>query len=106
MSHGCDAPHADGESESTARAQLVHHAPRPQQSDRVSELEAEDDRRVIALGEREFRLQRTFEQAKYLPVDVVDRRGEEEESADAPSAPSPGQMPCAWMTLLPPSIGY
>ena len=56
-----------------------------QQADRVGELEREDDVGVVDLGPAELLLQRRLEDADDLAIDVVDRRGEEQQRADDPA---------------------
>ena len=56
-----------------------------QQPDRVGELEREDDVGVVDLGPAELLLQRRLEDADDLPIDVVDRRREEQQRADDPA---------------------
>ena len=56
-----------------------------QKADRVRHLEREDDVAVVDLGPAELRLQRRLQDADHLAIDVVDRRGEEEQAADRPA---------------------
>src|SRR5262249_39743470 len=56
--------------------------------DRVGELKGEHDVRVIDLAPAELRLQRRLQDADHLTIDVVDRRGEEQQAADRPTDPA------------------
>src|SRR5207245_6028024 len=55
------------------------------QADRVSELKRKDDVAVVDLVPPELPLQRRLENADHLAIDVVDRRGEEQQAADGPA---------------------
>ena len=91
MEDRADAPQDDGEDEAEAGAQLVHHPAGDQQTNRVGELEGEDDGRVIALAPRKQLLQIRLQDRDDLPVDVVDRRRREEQGADDPAIPPDGR---------------
>ncbi len=62
--------------------------PGQQQADRIRELETEDDVGVVDLAPAVLLLQRRLEEADHLAIDVVDRRGQEEQPADHPAIPS------------------
>ncbi len=78
-------PRWRGERIAEARAEFVDHPPEDEVADRVGELEGEDDVGVGGLVPAIFGLQRRLEDADHLPVDIVDRGGEEEQRANAPA---------------------
>src|SRR3546814_19449995 len=57
-------------------------------ADRIGDLEPEDDGREITLGPAHLLLERRFQDADHLPVDIVDRGGEEEQADDQPAIAS------------------
>ena len=59
--------------------------PATQQPDGVGELEGKDDVGVVDLAPAELRLEGRLEDAEHLPIDVVDRRREEQQAADDPA---------------------
>ena len=85
MCHRRQAPDDDHDDEAETRAEAIHQPAGDQQADRVGELEGEDDVGVVDFGPAELRLQRRLEDADHLPIDVVDRGGEEQQSADVPA---------------------
>ena len=88
MRHRRQAPDDDRDGEPEPRAEPIHHPAGDQEPDRVGELEREDDVGVVDLAPAELRLQRRLEDADDLPVDVVDRRGKEQQRADDPAVAS------------------
>src|SRR5688572_9550830 len=82
---GREAPEHDEDREAGLRAEPIDHAPGEEQADRVRELEREHDVRVVQLAPAELGLQRGLEDPEDLAIDVVDRRGEEQQSADHPA---------------------
>ena len=83
--HRREAPDDDDQREAEARAEPIHQPAGDQQPDGIGELEREHDVGVVDLGPAELRLQRRLEDADHLPVDVVDRRGDEQQAADVPA---------------------
>jgi hypothetical protein len=57
----------------------------PEERHRVCELEREDDVGVIDLRPAELLLQRRLQDPDDLPIDVVDRRREEDQATDDPA---------------------
>ena len=70
----------------TRRACRSDRSMRPddRQPMRVRELEGQHDVAVVELAPAELLLQRRLQDADHLPIDVVDRRGEEQQRADPP----------------------
>src|SRR5205807_2928892 len=88
VGHGRQAPQKYRQGKSPARSQPIHDSPDEQQPGRISYLEGKNDVAVIDLVPVEFRLERGLQQANYLPVDIIDRSREEEQTADHPAAVS------------------
>ena len=88
--HRGQAPHDERDGEALLRPEPVDHPAGEQKPDRVGELEREDDVGVVDLAPAELLLERGLEDADDLPVDVVDRRREEEQRADDPAVASDG----------------
>ena len=83
--HRGEAPDDDHEREPEAGAEPIHHPAGDEQADRIGELEGKDDVGVVDLGPAELTLQRRLEDADDLPVDVVDGRRGEQQTADIPA---------------------
>jgi hypothetical protein len=80
-----DAPDDDGEAEADAGAKPVDHVSCQQKTGGVGELERKDNVAVVDFAPAELRLQRWLEDPDDLPIDVVDRRGEEQQPTDHPA---------------------
>ena len=91
MRHRGDAPQHDGDRVAAAHADAVHDPAGGEQTDRVGELEGEDDRGVVAFGPSELALERGLEDADDLAIDVVDGRREEQQRADHPAITADGR---------------
>src|SRR5436189_6177022 len=86
MRDGGQTPQHDGQGETSAHPEPVHHPSGENKSKRVSELKAEDDRGINALiRPAELLNERRFENPDDLSVDVIDGCGEEEERTNDPS---------------------
>ena len=83
--HRGEAPDGRGERIAEAGAELVDQPAEDEIADRVGELEGEDDVGVGGFVPAIFALQRRLEDADHLPVDIIDRGGEEEQRANAPA---------------------
>ncbi len=79
MAHRRYAPENDGERKTFARADAIDQAADTEQTDRVRKLKREDHPTVTNFSPTDFGLQRRFENADDLAIDVVDGRREEEE---------------------------
>ena len=87
VGHRRDTPHAHRNRKANPGADAIDESTRQQQPDRIRQLETEDDVGVVDLTPAVLLLQRRLEQADHLAIDVVDRRGEEQQEADHPAIP-------------------
>src|SRR5688500_17215919 len=85
MAHRGEAPEAHRARVSGARADAVEQAAGEHEADRVRDVERGHDRAVIGLLPGEHLLELRREDREDLPIDVVERRAEEEQGTDAPS---------------------
>ena len=83
-----DAPDDQRDDVAFLGAEPVDHPAGEEKGDGVGELEREDDVGVVDLAPAELALQRRLQDPDDLPVDVVDRRREEQQRADHPAVPS------------------
>jgi len=90
----------DGDGEPEAGAEAVHHPARGEQADRVRDLKGEDDVGVVHFAPAELQLQRGFEEADHLAIDVVERGGQEEQAADDPAEGTGRVRPACPMRLV------
>ncbi len=86
--HRGQAPYDQGDGIALFRPQPVDHPAGEQKSDRVGELEREDDIGVVDLAPAELLLECRLQDADDLAIDVVDGRREEEQGADDPAVAS------------------
>jgi hypothetical protein len=77
--------HRRWRSQTPARADAIHHPTGDEESAGVGQLEREDDVGVVDLAPAELRLEGGLQDADHLTIDVIDRRGKEQERADHPS---------------------
>src|SRR5262245_14246603 len=93
------APHHDRQREAHARAEAIHQSSGEEQAHGVRQLKREHDIGVVDLAPSELGLERWLEQPDDLSIEVVDRRGEEQQRADDPaSVPSWNGAYCGLIT--------
>src|SRR5678816_602616 len=85
MGHRRQAPNGDRKGESLFGPHLVHEPANKQQPDSICGLKRENDPSVVDLCPAVFALKSRLENAKHLPIDIVDRGREKEEGAYDPS---------------------
>ena len=85
--HRRNAPDNERDDEALLRPQPIDHPAGKEKGDGVRELEREDDVGVIDLGPAELLLKGRLQDADDLAIDVVDRRGKEQQRADDPAEP-------------------
>src|SRR3546814_1404250 len=83
--HVADRPDQNRDRVAEPRADSIDDPAETDVAERVGDLEPEDDRGEIDLGPAEFFLQCRLEHADHLPIDIVDRRGCEQQAADYPA---------------------
>ena len=83
--HRRDTPEDECERVAHFRPDPVDDRAHQQQANRVRQLKREDDVRVVDFVPAQIVLKRRFQNADHLPVDVVDRGGEEQQRANHPA---------------------
>lgn len=85
-------PDDQGHSIADFRAEAVDQPAEEQESERVSEREGSVDVAILSIGPAHFPLEVGGEHAQDAPIDVVDRRGAEEQGTDDPAVPADGPL--------------
>ena len=89
MGHVRDLPDDEGDRIAEARADHVDQPAETDISDRIGELEEEDDVGKVGLGPAELGRQCRLQHADHLPIDIVDD-GRRKQQADDHPAVAPG----------------
>src|SRR5215471_2295097 len=92
MTHRRQAPHQNRKREALARAEPIHHPPGHQQTDRIRRLKKENDPAVSNLIPDALGLKSVLKRSNYLPVEIINRRGKEQQRADGPTEIADARM--------------
>ena len=90
--HAGDAPRAQPHCVAAPRADPVENVADADETDRVGDLECRDYIRIVGVGPVQRALQLGRENPEHLAIEIVERRREEEQSADAPPISSAGVL--------------
>src|SRR5713226_5287464 len=85
VGHGRKAPEGHGERVADARTETIDEAAHEQHACRIGDLKIRDEVTVLNIVPAEVVLQRGFQHAEDLAIDVVFRYAEKEERADHPA---------------------
>ena len=102
VAHGGDAPERDRRRVADLRAVLVDEPAEQEQTDGVGPLEGGVHQAELLVGPPELLVEELLDERQDLPVDVVDRRRQEDERADDPAVLADGAfdsrhgMPFRW----------
>ena len=84
MNHRTDRPDDQRPRITLLGAQPVNDPTGEQHRDRIRELKRHEDIGIVRIAPAELPLQIAFQQAQHLSIQVIDRRGKEEQTADGP----------------------
>jgi len=92
MANRSQTPGRDRERVANFRPEAVDEPTEAEQADRVGRLEGRVDLAKLGVGPMQLVVQNGLEQREDLAIDVVDRRGEEEQRANQPAVPAHARL--------------